>query len=141
MISLHRDEEHQLAHIIATKVFKWELITRESPNFATSVGTGYYDGDSYVCSAYNLPAWATSFKDAWSLIHHLEKMGWDFEITTRHEGRKCSRVNVAYLRSPVNSFHHYTAAEADPGKMPLALCRAVIKAADEINRSENALRS
>lgn len=138
---LHRDEEHNLAHIIATKVFKWELVTRDSPKFPASVGTGYYDGESYVCSAYNLPAWATSFKDAWSLITHLEKIGWDFEITTRHEGKKCSRVVVAFLLSPVNSFHNYAAAEAEPGKMPLALCRAIIQAAEEINRSEDALRS
>ena len=126
------DEEQRLTHIIATKVFKWEFISRGHPKFGASVGTGYYDGESYVCSTYNLPAWASNIRDAWTLIHNLEEMGWDFEITTIHEGRKCSHVEVYYLKSKFDSFHHTTIAEAESGKMPLALCRAVAKAAEDI---------
>ena len=127
-----KDEEHNLAHAIATKIFKWELITRSHPKFADSVGTGYYDGESYICSTYSLPCWASNIRDAWSLIHELELLGWDFTISTRHEGRKGSFVEVHYLKSSIFSFHEYVQAEAEEGKMPLAICRAIIKAADAI---------
>lgn len=126
------DEEHNLANLIATKIFKWELITRSHPKYADSVGSGYYDGDSYVCSTYSLPCWASNIRDAWALIHQLECKGWDFTIDTRREGKKGSFVEVHYLESPVHSYHRNVSAEADTDKMPLAICRAIVKAAGAI---------
>lgn len=127
------DEEHNLAHLIATKVFKWELITRSHPKYAESVGTGYYDGDSYICGTYALPCWPSNIKDAWALITQLERKGWDFTVDTRRENKRGSFVDVVYRFGDMDVNSKAISAEADVDKVPLAICRAIVKAAAKID--------
>ncbi|MEM3097501.1 MAG: hypothetical protein QXU32_02110 [Nitrososphaerales archaeon] len=117
---------------IASKVFRWQYRDHGDDGYDDIAGPGFYIGNVFVSSKYNLPHWSTDIVDAWNLVQRLERDGWVWSISTMRDGERGIFVRVEFPLYPAHSVCERVEAKAPVGRLPEAICKAAIKAGEMI---------
>ena len=123
----------ELNNLIAKNIFGHQVV-------CTTWGNGkykqyslgepdYYDEQGATTLANPVPNYSEDIESAWKLVEHFNNKGGAITYSSMKNGTRGHFVILSYVKSPINSMHHYVTVEGE--SMPHAVCLAALKTLEE----------